>query len=74
MLRWTPVVPGAAIESVPDMVGAIPFPVNLWHLGFLAPIANSHVTSVFLHESKAFLLGGENVVIFFCNVFFGLSI
>lgn len=74
LLRWTPVVPGATIKSVPDFVGAIPFPVNLWHLGCPAPIANSHVTSVFLHECKAFLLGAQDLVVFFCNVCFGLSI
>ena len=70
-LGWSPVVPFAIIESIPDLVSWIPFPDDSWSSSSLAPVANLWVSSILLDEVKALSLSGEDVVVLSINLLLG---
>jgi len=68
-LGWAPVVPLVVIPSIPDFTIMIPFPDDWWGLCLLAPVANFRMSSILLDEPKAFLLGGQNVIVLSIDLF-----
>ena len=73
-LGWTPVVPFAVIESVPDFLAGNPLPSDGWDLLLSASLANLRMSSVLPNEAEAFSLSGEDVFVLSINLLLGLAV